>query len=134
MTQEEKDLLLKDLSARLSYKVLIEYKGKIYRLHELNETGDYFSGMSDTEPSGVCSELGIEWQGNQMVKPYLRSISSMTEEEKKEERKLWDIITNTRNDLHYLYTDFLLSHHLDYRGLIERGLAFPAPENMYNII
>ena len=64
-------------------------------------------------------------------KPYLRPMSSMTEEEREEERKLWDIITKTRNDLHYLYTDFLLSHHLDYRGLIPMGLALEATEGMY---
>ena len=64
-------------------------------------------------------------------KPYLRPMSSMTEEEREEERKLWDIITKTRNDLHYLYTDFLLSHHLDFRGLIPMGLALEATEGMY---
>jgi hypothetical protein len=67
------------------------------------------------------------------IKPYLRPMSSMTDEERKEENKLWDIITKTRNDLHYLYTDFLLFHHLDYRGLIEKGLALIAPKNMYTL-
>ena len=67
------------------------------------------------------------------IKPYLRPMSSMTEEEKKEERKLWDIVTTTRNDLHYLYTDFLVSHHFDYRGLIPMGLALEAPEGMYKV-
>lgn len=31
----------------------------------------------------------------------------------------------------YEYTDYLNAHHFDYRGLIEKGLALEAPEDMY---
>lgn len=119
MTQEEKELLLKDLCARLPYQPMCEF--------------------TDTE-DGFCTataELGYSLRdfisGKILIKPYLRPMSSMTVEERKEENRLWDIITKTRNDLHYLYTDFLLSRHLDYRGLIPIGLALEAPTEMYNI-
>ena len=84
------------------------------------------------------------------VKPYLRPMSSMTEEEKKE---LWvaldkdmsildsifdaPIINEYKgrvyrgNPVHY-ELDFLISHHFDYCGLIEKGLALEAPIDMYN--
>ena len=83
-----------------------------------------------------------------IVKPYLRPMSSMTEEERKElyanfsieniGEKYVDfgefmcegspiIIKNI-----YGLLDFLNAHHFDYRGLIEKGLALPAPDGMYN--
>ena len=78
----------------------------------------------------ICIE-GMEYELDDF-KPYLRPMESMTKEERQEENKLWSIITITFNNLHYLYTDFLLCHHFDYRGLIEKGLALEAPEGMYN--
>jgi len=132
MTKEEKELLLKDLCARLPYGVKVEYTKtkKQYRLHELSEGGNYFSLLHETEPTGVCSELGIEYEGEQIIKPYLRPMSSMTDEE-------WEDFNNYRgvdgvsmpiaNEL-----DWLNEHHFDYRGLIEKGLAIEAPEGMYS--
>ena len=121
MTQEEKELLLKDLCARLPHKQKVCYKVRD-NSEEITET---LSGcLPDYFKTGKIA----------VVKPYLRPMSSMTEEERKEERKLWDIITKTRNDLHYLYTDFLLSNHIDYRGLIPMGLALEAPKDMYTKI
>lgn len=109
MTKEEKELLLKDLCARLPYQPMCEF----------TDTEDDFCTAT--------AELGYSLRdfiaGKVIIKPYLRSMSNMTEEERKEENRLWDIITKTRNDLHYLYTDFLLSRHLDYRGLIPMGLG-----------
>jgi hypothetical protein len=75
-------------------------------------------------------------------KPYLRPMSSMTEEEKKEFESFgwmvnefddnypWVHIGQIENVL--LGLDWLNKHHFDYRGLIERGLALEAPEGMYN--
>ena len=115
MTQEEKQLLLMELCARLPYGVMVR--------------------TSISAKPLTCEILShiINGTNNFTILPYFRPMSSMTEEEKEEERKLWDIVTTTRNDLHYLYTDFLLSHHLDFRGLIPMGLALEAPEDMYNI-
>lgn len=119
MTQEEKQLLLVDLCARLPYNT---------RVHITHPSKDV--GLDAWLTTGTIEN--ISFFGS--VKPYLRPMSSMTEEEIKEERRLWNIITNTRNDLHYIYTDFLLSHHFDYRGLISMGLAIEVTEenNPYN--
>ena len=69
------------------------------------------------------------------IKPYLRPMSSMTEEEKKEYDEFEFISAS-----HFAHgieagelTEWLNSHHFDYRGLIEKGLALPAPEGMYEV-
>ncbi len=62
------------------------------------------------------------------VKPYLRPMESMTEDEKK---ILSDIHWNAFEH-HWNYVDFCNKHHLDYRGLIQKGLALPAPDGMYD--
>lgn len=89
------------------------------------------------------------------VKPYLRPMSSMTEEEKEELRSEFgaDIRDedNGRHTEEYGYVivyhkfkdeswyipfeaiDWLNAHHFDYRGLIEDGLALEAPEGMYKL-
>ena len=128
MTQEEKELLLVDLCARLPYGVKIEYikTKKQYRLHELSEDGSYFSLLHETEPTGVCSELGIEYEGEQTIKPYLRPMSSMTEEEEYEYNTAIDKDVEPER-----IVDWYNLHHFDYRGLIEKGLALEAPKDMY---
>ena len=111
MTQEDKQLLLKDLAARLPYGVICEFsKDKI----------------------SVTAKLGLggleEFIYGTDVKPYLRPMSSMTEEEKQGYVIVWD----SRQP--YLPTeamDWLNEHHFDYRGLIEKGLALEAPDGMY---
>ena len=60
--------------------------------------------------------------------PYLRPMSSMTEEERKEYQAFFNY-----DGVEYPeeYIDWLNAHHFDYRGLIEKGLALEAPEGMY---
>ena len=70
------------------------------------------------------------------IKPYLRPMSSMTEEEKKEYRSL-----QTWHNFHgmswysnnYKSIDWLNKKMFDYRDLIPMGLALEAPKGMYNI-
>jgi len=122
MTREQKELLLKDLCARIPYKTKINVDDIGLFIPRLK----YIDGIT-------CHFYECAWtKFIDEIKPYLRPMSSMSDEEREEEGKLWDIVTTTRNDLHYLYTDFLVSHHLDYRGLIPMGLALEAPEDMYN--
>ena len=126
MTQQEKQLLLRDLSARLPYGVII------------NRRNDYTHSMEDIELNayhlGVAS-YDFDYRG---LRPYLRPIWSMTEEEWEELRllknKLIECDDNNDekfrsilNDIHYLY----YSHHIDCNGLILKGLALVAPDNMY---
>lgn len=145
MTQEEKQLLLKDLSARLPYEVICfapdyEYGdiGKLWCIEPFEDldpqiTVQYPKGNTITK---FCSE----------VKPYLRPMSSMTEEERKELSKILnyefyiddDFALVAEDDRHRIridlmekYIDWLDAHHFDYRGLIEEGLALEAPKGMY---
>ena len=122
MTQEEKQLLLKDLCARLPYGVICRLSVKdadvsIIEKLEIGGLEHFISGTMD-------------------VKPYLRSMSSITEEE------VFDYIVRTKEigcivelpiQPRALSVDWLNAHHFDYRGLIEKGLALEALEGMYKI-
>ena len=130
MTQEEKQLLLKDLCARIPNHVKVELHGEICTC--LGYFDDFVMLTSNT-PLGQQTNVAN-------VKPYLRPLSSMTEEEKIElctisyapdemktiEEKLYVIKINAKNA-----ADFYNEHHFDYRGLIPMGLALEAQEGMY---
>ena len=122
MTQEEKQLLLKDLCARLPYGVYV----------------DAYSWQKDTPkllvecvPEYVGEEIVVKGLAGRHsikeIKPYLRSMSSMTEEEKGEYFNSYDWEYFEEGTPF----DWLNEHHFDYRGLIEKGLALEAPEGMY---
>ena len=127
MTQEDKQLLLKDLCAKLPYGVIVklphpyeEFKASIKAINP--ERGIVYYEKYGVKGSPLF-DTSI-WR----VKPYLRPISSMTEKEWKEYHSLRYCDTSNADRV-----DFLNSHHLDYRGLIEKGLALEAPEGMYKI-
>lgn len=120
MKEEEKEILLKDLGGRLQYGVKMDVDGNVHTL------------------SGIIGNHGLEfdetfafygWKSFNF-KPYLRPMSSMTEEEK----EYMDSLSDFKCTLGYAEQkiDFCLKHHLDYRGLIEKGLALEAPEGMYS--
>ena len=135
MTQEDKELLLKDLCARLPYGVMMGNRkdNTSYRL-----TGH---DIEDAEFDDDFDDL-----------PYLRPMSSMTDEERKELKFILReksfaidchneliIYTNPEYDCDHYFSDFyevqdwLNAHYFDYRGLIEKGLAIEAPEGMYEV-
>lgn len=118
MTQEDKTLLLKDLCARLPYGVIVQYKGHYTIIKNKLLTG------SDLDCNMEC------------CKPYLRPMSSMTEEEylKYSETREWKYV----DDDHYEYFDtletfdWLNEHHFDFRNLIGKGLAIDCTDlNIY---
>ena len=122
MTQEEKDLLYKYLCMALPYKVIIqefddEYGYNDYELKSIES--DYFS---ENDP---CIE---GWYLNRIenVKPYLRPMSNMTEEEKKEyfNRTMTIDIVKTSKEV----IDYCLSNHFDFMGLIPKGMAIEVTE------
>lgn len=129
MTKEDKELLLKDLCARLPYKVEVHIKGEykiprtIYDVHMEDKTIGYFKGLNYNE----------EFIEN--VKPYLRPMSSMNKEECMEWREYMTDIEDSCyelvNERIAIMQDWLNTHHFDYRRLIEKGLALEAPEDMY---
>lgn len=138
MVQEDKDLLLRDLCARLPYRV---------RAHYDMNADPYWDGDSSTDtyldnnPTGddnlrgfSCGYFKLDCADGiraECIKPYLRSMSSMTKEEKK---KFIDTIQGDDKsilDETIRLIDFFNSIHIDYRGLIEKGLALEAKKGMY---
>ena len=122
MTQEDKELLLKDLGARIPCGVKFTFSDdSIYTMKGIDlivtDEGDW---------EYAVTAKGIEPIEIEYVKPYLRPMSSMTEEEMKE----YDHARSDWYDDLETY-DWLNAHHFDYRGLIEKGLALEAPEGMY---
>lgn len=117
MTQEEKQLLMTDLSARLPYGIMITMGGRPpMRLEYIHNDWDF--------GDAYCMCSGFEYEIEE-CKPYLRSMSSMTEEEEIFYNIKYPYIKN------YEQLDWLNAHHFDYRGLIEKGLVLEAPESMY---
>ena len=127
MTQEEKQLLLKDICARLPYGVkVIERSVIIQTIYSLENAGKTWYVNPLHEEYGNISPLSTPIEE---VKPYLRPMSSMTEEEWKEYRAInyyQGVFPRNEDAL-----DYVLEHHFDYRGLIEKGLAIEAPKDMY---
>ena len=143
MTQEHKELLLKDLCARLPYGVKFMCNKNIYTTKGLDlivtDEGDweYAVTAKDTAPIEI-----------DFIKPYLFPLSSMTEEQEKEIQQiignpdyaciirktdgleLWLNFIDTDPtiwlDAIFEVQDYLNKNHFDYRGLIEKGLAIDA--------
>ena len=148
MTQEEKQLLLKDLCARLPYGVKVCVDDCICALLDIStEMGDKLNGKTFHTAGFNKSNGHYDFCAISEVKPYLRPMSSMTEDERLELSRL----SNDKFKF-YLYTmkpeiicyekynyfegvnvlDWLNAHYFDYHGLIPMGLALEAPEGMYN--
>ena len=140
MTREDKELLLKDLCARLNTNLVCS----IYR------TDDYGVGYRDEILSGYCKgdiwyefyfgdDCSIGIDNVSKIKPYLFPLSSMTHEQRHE---LHDLIHNLNVlAINGEIGDWIVSsseidwynkNHIDYRGLIEKGLALDATNlNIY---
>ena len=162
MNQEHKQLLLKDLCARLPHDV----KGRVYAEttngeYDINGEMIFFDSPFDVTLDDIntsTEEIHVIAIGNEDTvnfiedqqtdgksytidefKPYLRSMSSMTEKELMEFQAchcvyelhpdFQPMMCNLANELNMF--DWLNAHHLDYRGLIRKGLAIEAPEGMY---
>lgn len=137
MTQEEKQLLFNDLCARLSYGVkILDIPANVVGKPFLVSTTD----MVEYDPEDETND--DNWsQTLYNIKPYLRPMSSMTEEEKDNLQSLHNIISDENYGDGYSpsawdaiteWEDYCNARHLDYRGLIEKGLALEAPEGMYD--
>lgn len=139
MTQEDKDLLLKDLCSRVYYQIKVLYNGNVKEIQyveplyyevKLLDTGNYTIDISD-------------------IKPYLRPMSSMTEEEFEKLKEYSGLkyeqldLASYQNGIYkcldfylsevpsyvvILVFDWLNKNHFDYRGLIEHGLAIEVTE------
>ena len=142
MTQDEKKLLFKDLCARLPYGVKILYEGWDSDRDTDYNTMETLIGIDTDFIHTIVDKTGNNEKHSISVlnwKPYLRLMSSITEEEK----KLLNVaccfiggaikttsisaIAKTSSALTWI----CYKYHLDINGLIEKGLALEAPEDMY---
>ena len=134
MTQENKQQLLKDICARLPYGVKVCY---VTLPDSMPKAWDLI-GMPAPHLADIIVEGKYRFAAcdvEENIRPYLRPMSSMTEEEKEEYDALryehWHSHISEDNCCRIL--DWLNKHHFDYRGLIEKGLAIEAPEGMYSV-
>ena len=129
MKQEQKELLIKDLCGRLPYEVKVEYNscaGEVLSIDRYNEE------LTIRICPGYCPDVKLE-----NVKPFLFPLSSMTEEQKEEYYYIVNYISSDDTDNwqegEFIYVDrmtnllhFYHRNHIDYRGLIPKGLAIDA--------
>lgn len=138
MIQEEKELALRDLCARLPYGINCEYQGKVHGIVGFNHGKVTIYEHFQSEPKFPFVEE---------VKLYLFPLSSINEEQSKELFKLFGIsladsdyikINECTGITFFLdkgfdvethldkLIDWLNKNHFDWRGLIEKGLAIDA--------
>ena len=126
MTQEDKELLLKDLCARLPYRVKIEFTWWVM--------DEGTCDITTLEPDHI-EQIRNDEVGNAEIKSYLFPMSSMTDEQKEEYYILCDFVPTYHHEVgdiiedaydNWESIDYLNAHHFDYRGLIEKGLAIDA--------
>ena len=152
MTKEEKHLLSIDIAARLPYGIWFQSyhsEGGI----EGKGTFNYYVDANSEDAAGAITVIYPN------CKPYLRPLKSMTADERQElyaivlkyvdgkddseespsewslydNTGIWNVMGGARfyfDEMSYVY-DWLIEHHFDFRGLIEKGLALPATEDMY---
>ena len=134
MIQEDKELLLKDLCARLPYNIICQVEFKNCGKYETKNMT--LSGIFKDEAYFTIENGSIY---SSSYKPYLFPLSSMTEEQKKYITDRWGINEEFDFEINpdwgeYFvelgdavdFIDWLNKNHLDYRGLIEKGLAIDA--------
>lgn len=118
MTQEDKELLFQDLSARLPYGVKFPWN------YAWDQETSVIEVLEEIDKDGYIDEAKI--YSVEDIKPYLRPMSSMTKEEKEEYCNLQDKFLCSSQypvtDAYELF-DWLNVRHFDYRNLIEKGLA-----------
>ena len=113
MTQQDKELLLKDLCARLPYGVKVKL-GDNPNIFDLEYRIKFAVMYGDSDKLEDILDITN-------IKPYLFPLSSMTWEQEYQYR---EVIASSLN--HYEVYDWLNKNHFDYRGLIEKGIAIDA--------
>ena len=143
MTREDKELLLKDLCARLPYK--IKFLRESWNF-ESDQELSVIESLEDIDKDGYINNTKVYKVED--IKPYLFPLSSMTEEQEKEIQEiignpnyacimrktkgleLWldsiDTDPTIYLDTIFEVQDYLNKNKFDYRGLIEKGFAIDA--------
>ena len=167
MIQEDKQLLLRDLCARLPYGVIVRHADPFVD-NDGNETGKFWHKRGylcdittlDDMTTTIIESEGSDAEGYEHIcflertVPYLRPMSSMTEEEREDfyqnvldmdiedvryendgklplpynqkDKFIW--FENIYLDNTFAVIDWLNAHHFDYRNLIEKALAIEVTE------
>ena len=133
MTQEEKDLILKDLCTRVPYDVKVQYMNNIFVIDYVSSYEEVKLDIPDNYTVGISE-----------VKPYLFPLSSLTEEQRNTISQLLleaqiefppygELNTKGCDNLFVcsikqanVLINYCLANHLDINGLIEKGLALDA--------
>lgn len=134
MTKEEQQLLLKDISARLPYGIyanlpnhhLVSHK---YYIYEFNAKDEWTTGILYCAGREQIYGAKIE-----DIQPYLRPMSSMTEEERKECKHLIAFSGSpdgAANLVDWLNKKMFAYRTIDGKDMFKLGLALEAPEGMY---
>ena len=132
MTQEDKELLLKDLCARLPYGIKFLRESWNY---EWDQELSVIEILEDIDKDGYINKTKV--YNVEDIKPYLFPLSTMTKEQKTECLKGTSLEISKYDEIYgyseytdlecYLKViDWLNAHHFDFRGLIEKGLAIDA--------
>lgn len=132
MTQEEKQLLLRDICARLPYGVKVQYTAG----DGITTITCWIDEISVTSQSVKIAEQGktnSAWRLIENIKPYLRPMSSLSNLERSQLEFAQDLDMRDATEISISHVlEFFLEHHLDYNNLILKGLALEAPEGMYD--
>jgi hypothetical protein len=155
MTKEEKRLLLVELCMRLPYGVKVNINSPIEEQNRMELYGvDLESGTIGVgNDRWAFRAVPVEDEDGRIVRPYLRRMESMTEEEYKEYDKATDLDVKDSSETlkanldarkrvrvsrWYHGEEWLNAHHFNYRAdpetgksMIDMGLAEEAPEGMY---
>ena len=121
----DKELLLKDLCARLPYGIKFLRESWNY---EWDQELSVIEVLEDIDKDGYINNTKVYDVGD--IKPYLFPMSSMTEEQKSQYNFYLTRIVFAYDAS--LLIDWLNKNHFDYRGLIRKGLALDATNlNVY---
>ena len=144
ISNEDKELFLKDICARTFYNVKVSVPILSFVEGEKPCTGP-IELVSVNVIDGTCtvgnkyaqtSGVRMFTRGGKLIcKPFLRPMSDMTEEEKNEYRNIDNRSYSCPMDYAHIPAldriDWLNAHHIDFRGLIQKGLAIETTKEMY---
>ena len=163
MTREDKQLLVKDLCQRLPYGVRCAGWLNITSDKDVDKVYPWVDGELMDGITDIQVRIQGTWIKIEFVRPYLRPMTSMTEEEKEDllnyvvgkDSKYFEVcddvsITDKSPDVQDFksfdkkwinfnpnttsrYIEWFLKNHFDFCDLIQKGLALTAPEGMYKI-